>query len=105
MDSTTDRKVAEALGYPILPWGTESERPCIWEGEDCLFVPSTSPADALAALEAWCKDTLNPGVIRYSPGIDQWQANVDPELPNYWRKTLPEVICKAILAAAEAAHG
>lgn len=117
--------VAKALGWEIVPKHKENSGTFV-AGKTYLlghrdasgrlrithpecrsrdWSPATDTADALAALQAWCQKTLNPAVLRYHPGIYQWHANADPELPNYWGQSLPEAVCHALLAAAEAAHG
>lgn len=74
--------------------------------EGLEWSPSCNPADALAALEAWCKDKDDEVEIYYTPDYSgmEWTVELSSQRRAFDTQTLPEAICAAILAA-EAAHG
>lgn len=125
MAEDLDRKVAEALGWEIVPWATEAERPCIWEGDDgTLFVrrfkvacesgcdcctepfrPSTDAGDAIAALERFCWVKSATPTWSYYAAIGKHVGEIKVGITciEVFAESFCEWCCNAILLASEAA--
>lgn len=123
-----DWKVAEALGLPIKTHGlcradlpklpklflvqerTSSTLDLLRKGAfgrpevvSAEWSPSTSPAHALACLEAWCKAKADSFEVYYSPSsfVGQWCCTMDTGNVCHHAGTFCEAACAAIIEAAE----